>query len=248
MKTKILLTLITFQFAIMNTNPCTGQGVMIGLKAGVGFSELYYSKGWKVSSVKENDWRLINFAGGFTINLQIAEKWSFHSEILFEDKGDRFQYHSDSEQVLGSWRYNVEEIIINHNYYLHFPQTIRYEFPVSSKGMDKFYVEAGIYFACYLVSKNIQKWKYDETERTNVSHDDLMDVGTNTLSWNRFDWGAKAGVGFLLIMKKGVFDFNIADEQMLKSFTTVIDNTKSLFNVFSVTVGYSLPIAKMRNR
>jgi hypothetical protein len=232
----------------MNTNPCTGQGVMIGLKAGVGFSELYYSKGWKVSSVKENDWRLINFAGGFTINLQIAEKWSFHSEILFEDKGDRFHYYSDSDRVEGIWRKNVEEIIVNHNYYLHFPQTIRYEIQLSKKGSDLFYLEGGPYFAFYLSSKEVNKYKFDGTEKKDISYYDLTGISTNVLSWNQFDWGAKVGMGILLIKKKGTFDFNISDEQMLKSFTNVIDNTKSYFNVISITIGYSLPVAKMRSR
>ncbi len=72
---------------------------------------------------------------------------------------------------------------------------------------------------------------------------------TSSFGFNRFNWGLKVGTGLLLNLKKGTFDFNIADEQMLESFPyDKAFNIKSLYNILSITVGYSLPVGKIGRR
>ena len=85
-----------------------------------------------------------------------------------------------------------------HNYFLDFPQTIRYHIPLSAKSPCIFYVEAGPYFACYLSTREIQKTKYDGTELTDISYDDLAQGEiTSDFGYHRFNWGLKVGTGLL---------------------------------------------------
>ena len=249
MTKKFFLTIAAL-YALLNlTNPCTGQNINLGFKGGVGFSSLYQSRGWEVSSMPDSR-LLINATGGITFNFQINEKWSIHSEILYQDKGRKSVSLSDSEWVKGMYRKNVQDINLIHNYYLDFPQTLRYQIPLSAKSHCIFYIEAGPYFAIYLSTRGIQKTKYDGTELKDISYDDLAQGGsTSDFGYHRFNWGLKVGAGLLLNLKKGIFDLNIADEQMLESFPyDKIDNIKSLYNVLSITVGYSLPIARIGKR
>jgi hypothetical protein len=249
MTKKFLLTIAAFYVLLYLTNPCAGQTINIGLKAGVGLSELYQSKGWEVSSMPDNR-LLINVTGGITFNFQINERWSIHSEILYQDKGQKSVSLSDSEWVKGMYRRNVQDIYLMHNYFLDFPQTIRFHIPLSAKSPCIFYVEAGPYFAYYLTTRYIQKTKYDGTELTDIGYDDLaLGERSSDFGFNRFNWGLKVGTGLLLNLKKGTFDFNIADEQMLESFPYDKSfNIKSLYNVLSITVGYSLPVGKIGRR
>ena len=244
MAKKFFLTIIALHALSFLANPCTGQNINLGFKGGVSLSELFMYKAGKVSTIADSR-LLLNATGGITFNFQINEKWSIHSEILYEDKGRKDVSLSDSEAVRGTYRTNVQIIHLMHNYYLDFPQTLRYQIHLGAKSPGIFYVEAGPYFACYLSSRFIQKTKYDGTELTDITYENLTGLGTSILGWNRFDWGVKVGMGLLLNIKKGTLDFNIADEQMLESFTVEIDNTKSLYNVLSITVGYSLPVARI---
>jgi len=248
MTKKFFLTIAAL-YALLNlTNPCTGQNINLGFKGGVGFSSLYQSRGWEVSSMPDSR-LLINATGGITFNFQINEKWSIHSEILYQDKGRKSVSLSDSEWVKGMYRKNVQDINLIHNYYLDFPQTLRYQIPLSAKSHCIFYIEAGPYFAIYLSTRGIQKTKYDGKELTDTWYEDYAVIGTSGFGWRRFNWGLKVGTGLLLNLKKGTFDFNIADEQMLESFTVgQIDDIKSLYNVLSISVGYSLPIARIGKR
>ncbi len=137
-----------------------------------------------------------------------------------------------------------------HNYFIDFPQTIRYHIPLSAKSPCIFYVEAGPYFAYYLSTRYIQKTKYDGTELTDKWYGDLAQgERSSDFGFNRFNWGLKVGTGLLLNLKKGTFDFNIADEQMLESFPYDKSfNIKSLYNALSINVGYSLPVGKIGKR
>jgi hypothetical protein len=249
MTKKFFLTITALNVLLYLTNPCTGQNINLGIKGGVGLYALYQARGWKVSSMPDSR-LLINATGGITFNFQINEKWSIHSEILYQDKGQKDVSLSDSEWVRGMYRKNVQDIHRMHNYFLDFPQTLRYQIPLSGKSQSIFYIEAGPYFACYLSSRFFQKTKYDGNELTDISYDDLAQGGwSSDFGFNRFNWGLKVGTGILLKVKKGTFDFNIADEQMLESFPyDKYYNIKSLYNVLSITVGYSLPIARIGKR
>ncbi len=77
MTKKFLLPIAAFCVLLYLANPCAGQTINIGLKAGVGLSALYQTKGWEVSSMADSR-LLINFSGGITINFQINERWSIH--------------------------------------------------------------------------------------------------------------------------------------------------------------------------
>ena len=248
MTKKFFLTITALNVLLYLANPCTGQNINLGLKGGVGLSALYQARGWKVSSMPDSR-LLINATGGITFNFQINEKWSIHSEILYQDKGRKDVSLSDSEWVRGMYRKNVQDMHAMHNYYLDFPQTLRYQIPLSAKSQSIFYVEAGPYFAIYLSTREIQKTKYDGIELTDITYEDVAQLVTSDFGFNRFNWGLKVGTGLLLNLKKGTFDFNVADEQMLESFPYDKGyNIKSLYNVLSITVGYSLPIARIGKR
>ena len=160
MTKKFFLTIAAL-YALLNlTNPCTGQNINLGLKGGVSSSDLFLYKAGKVSTIADSR-LLLNATGGITFNFQINEKWSIHSEILYQDKGQKSVSLSDSEWVKGMYRKNVQDINLIHNYYLDFPQTLRYQIPLSAKSHCIFYIEAGPYFAIYLSTRGIQKTKYD---------------------------------------------------------------------------------------
>jgi hypothetical protein len=248
MTKKFFLTITALNVLLYLTNPCTGQNINLGIKGGVSLSELILYKAGKVSTIPDSR-LLINATGGITFNFQINEKWSIHSEILYQDRGQKTVSLSDSEWVREMYRKNTRNIFLAHNYYLDFPQTLRYQIHLGVKSRSVFYVEAGPYFAIYLSTRNIQKTIYDGNELTDKWYEDLAAIGTSAFSWRRFNWGLKVGTGLLLNLKKGTFDFNIADEQMLESFPyDKYYNIKSLYNVLSITVGYSLPIARIGKR
>lgn len=116
---------------------------------------------------------------------------------MYQDKGQK-SVSLDSEWFQGVYRRNVQVIQLMHNYFLDFPQTIRYHIPLSAKSPCIFYVEAGPYFACYLSTREIQKTKYDGTELTDISYDDLAQGEiTSDFGYHRFNWGLKVGTGLL---------------------------------------------------
>ena len=128
--------------------------------------------------------------GGLTLNLKISDNWFFHSEIIFEDKGNRGVYHIDSI----SYRkiYDATQKGWRHNYYLQFPQTIRYLLELSEKKRISLYFEAGGYFAYYISSKWVDILYYDDTSEKSVLNLNMIDENYQNigLEMHRFDWGA----------------------------------------------------------
>ena len=109
------------------------QTIDLGIKSGASMSYLDLMRNNKFVPMPSGEYRLFSYTGGITLNLKLSDRWSFHSEILFVDKGVRSINHEDSlPDTHGKMYYaNWTQHYWNHSYYLHFPQTIRYEFPLN---------------------------------------------------------------------------------------------------------------------
>jgi hypothetical protein len=90
MKSGYKLAVLFLLSSITQPDFCVSQVLMLGLKAGAGWSSGDYYKNGKMGPAP-GDGRLMNFNGGLILNLKIRERWYLHSEILFEDKGIKKQ-------------------------------------------------------------------------------------------------------------------------------------------------------------
>jgi hypothetical protein len=218
------------------------QFISLGVKGGVGFSEdnIYYEgKNQHIDGLR----RLANFNGGLMLNLKISPKWYFHSEIIFEDKGNRVEEHIDSLYRKPHY-YAAEQKERFHNYYIHFPQTIRFLIPFSTKEKVSFYVEAGGYFAYYIKSKWINQYYYNNTIETYEQQNDWADQGGgNLVTFHHFDWGITGGLGFLTRIWRGMLDINLKYDRMIQPFgSSNINSEKNYYDVIGITVGYTFPV------
>ncbi|MFH1161057.1 MAG: outer membrane beta-barrel protein [bacterium] len=239
-----LLLLLT-SFTIFPST-CFPQFIMLGIKAGAGLSSGDYYMNGKLVPSPGTSGILTNFNGGITLNLKIKERWIFHSEILFEDKGVRRVNHS---YILIGNNVNGDtiprtQIIRNHMFYLHFPQTIRYLIPLDQKGRNSLYVEAGLYFACYLITKNVCITSYPYSTTRDIDFYDMTAgkwaEGNNL---QRLDWGMTVGCGYLLKLWKGQLDFNLKFDHMLQPIARdQFLGSKAYQYVFAITIGYAFPV------
>jgi hypothetical protein len=218
------------------------QFLSLGLKGGVGLSKFHeYYSGKLNAQEAAYSYRLANFNGGITANLKISEKWYFHSEIIFEDKGGKFLNKQDTIEV-NYKQYVAFDSQRIHNYYLQFPQSIRYLIPLSKKDRIAVYIEAGGYFGYYFHSKSVEHLKYDDTVNKDVSNYYWGDNSGETITYHRFDWGVTGGVGLLTRVWKGVLDLNFKYDRMLQPYASASNSTKVYYDVFGITIGYSLPV------
>ncbi|MFH1298175.1 MAG: outer membrane beta-barrel protein [Bacteroidota bacterium] len=239
------LLLLLASFTIFPST-CFPQFIMLGVKAGVGISSGDYYLNGKLASDPMLKGLLANFNGGITLNLKIKERWFFHSEILFEDKGGRMENHSDTltGNILNNGSMPYDQVIRNHLFYLHFPQTIRYLIPLDQNGRNSLYVEAGPYFACYLITKSVCITSYPYLTTTDIKFYDKTAgtwAGENNLQ--RLDWGMTVGCGYLLKLWKGQLDFNMKFDHMLQpSAKDPYLGSKYYQYVFAATIGYDFPV------
>ncbi len=109
-------------------------GVQGGASASfISFKTKYYLNGVAVGDrLAINDAPVIAPIGGLTVNVYHDKRFSLQSEIIFENKEP------------GLW---------GHQYFIHFPEMIRFNIPVKPKSDKSFFIEAGPYFS-YCVSKS----------------------------------------------------------------------------------------------
>jgi len=230
------------------------QTIDLGIKSGASMSYLDLMRNNKFVPMPSGEYRLFSYTGGITLNLKLSDRWSFHSEILFVDKGVRSINHEDSlPDTHGKMYYaNWTQHYWNHSYYLHFPQTIRYEFPLNKNNQWFMYFELGGYFACYLHSKSVIETTsilgdYRDVDNYDIIHDfesaDNAATGPQT-TIHRFDWGGTAGLGFIFNLWKGRFDLNIRYDHDIQPHASISEPVKlaSYSEVLSLTVAYSLPV------
>jgi hypothetical protein len=236
--------------------PCTvlAQTIDLGLKSGASVSFRDITKNNEFVPMPSGAYPLFAYTGGLTLNLKFSDRWSFHSEVLYVDKGIRGQTHQDSLQDQNdNWYYaDWTQYSWNHSYYLNFPQTLRYEIPLTKNDKWFMYFELGGYFACYLRSKAvIETYSIQGNSSSTDNFDEISRIESsgNTITGpqttiHRFDWGGTAGLGFLFNLWKGTFDLNIRydhDIQPHLSFEEPV-KTRVFSEVLSLTVGYSLPV------
>ena len=243
-KVKFLLVLATVFF--LYPFSCTSQFIMLGLKTGVGLSGGDCYMNGKLFISPGTSGILTNFNGGITLNLKINERWIFHSEILVEDKANRRvnqSYISFSGNVNGDTNPH-SQVIRNHMFYLHFPQTIRFLIPLERKRRNSIYVEMGPYFACYLISKDVIITTTIYSRSRGVEYFDMTETScAQKFSRTRLDWGVTVGLGYLMRLWKGQLDSNIKLDHMLQPFTQVpAFGSRAYQYVFATTIGYALPV------
>lgn len=230
----ISLLILTFISTVGMT-----QFLSLGIKGGVGFSEnnVYYQG---KNQHRDGLFRLANFNGGLMLNLKISERWYFHSEIIFEDKGNKNIEHIDSLKV-GNNSYPANQRERYHNYYIQFPQTIRFLIPLGRKEKYFIYIEAGGYFAYYIKTVGIVNYYYNGIKVTYKNNYDWADEDPGT--FHRFDWGATGGVGLLVPLWKGMLDLNFKYDRMLQPFfSSNVISSKNYYDVIGITLGYTLPV------
>ena len=253
MKNQNRIILIVFCLFIIIPYPANSQVLDLGIKAGMSSSFLDIMKNNKFIPMPSDMHWLEDFTGGLIINLKIGERWSFHSEILFVDKGTRQISHDDSaENVQGKMYYNPStERFWTHNYFLHFPQTVRLAIPLNKKNLWSVYFELGGYFALYLTSKRV--WETTSLYSNNYQgvdyYDEVSEYSSGIVIVHRFDWGGTAGLGLLINLWKGKLDFNIKYDHDIQPFTRIqgvlgneTSSDKNYLEVFALTVGYTLPV------
>lgn len=85
-----LITKMANIFMVLTTINATAQKPTVGLKAGLGFSDIKQ----KISNpdAEFNTFMKVAFSGGVFLNVPAGKKLVFHPEILFVSKGYRAQY------------------------------------------------------------------------------------------------------------------------------------------------------------
>ncbi len=220
------------------------QNITLGVKGGVGFSDGdSYSNG-KLYTHPLSNGMLLNFNGGMVLNLKLNNRWYLHSEVLFEDKGIWWRTYSKFVTVEGD-SIPQTQLYRHRDYYLQFPQTIRFLIPLSRKEKSSLYVEAGPYFACYLITKEVIVTTTPLWEIRDVRNYDFTTEGAGD-DLNRFDWGATVGIGFIQKLWKGQLDLNLKFDHMLSPVYTwsipAAPEVKEYKFVVALTAGYSLPV------
>jgi hypothetical protein len=256
---QIILTLILI--SVLLHYSVLAQTIDLGMKSGVSMSYRDIMKDNKFVPMPSGSYRLFSYTEGIMLNLKLSERWSFHSEILFVDKGVRDINHQDSlMDKQGKFYYaDWTEYEWNHYYYLHFPQTVRYEIPLNKNDKWSVYFELGGYFACYLQSKEVWKttWLYGNDSGVKY-YNEIHDVeNTNNaasgpqITIHSFDWGGTAGLGVLINFRQGKLDLNTRYDHDIQPHIScsVPVKTRVYLEMFSMTVGYSLPVLnrKMKN-
>ncbi|MEI7492957.1 MAG: porin family protein [Bacteroidota bacterium] len=229
---------LTFLISVMTTGGYS-QFLSLGIKGGIGFSTLHTYDDGELRNV-ETKKRLANFNGGIMLDLKISERWYFHSEILFEDKGARYIDYNDS--IPAQHIYNVTTRQRIHNYYIDFPQTIRYLIPVSKKNKVFLYVEAGGYFGYYLGSRRFFYKAYNGKELERFTKNFYYDeTSEQVITFHKFDWGVTGGIGCRFSVWKGQFDANFKYERMIQPWASY-NSVKAFYDIIGFTIGYSLPV------
>ena len=232
----LIILLVSVPFSIH------GQVVTLGIKGGTGTSFYSYYESGKYQKTPDL-YPLTSFNGGLFLNLKISDHWCYHSEIIFEDKGNRSKYFYDSIPVRKL--YNVTEKDWRHNYYIQFPQTIRYIIGISKKRGISIYFEAGGYFAYYISSKDVTFLLYDDTLEKSVHTYNNVDNNDKGIDTWRFDWGATIGTGILFPIWRGLLDVNFKYDHMIQPFIRIPElSIKAYYSVIGITIGYSLPVMK----
>jgi len=240
MKYPICIILICIFTSVSSTSFC--QMMSLGIKTGVGISMLSIFQSGK-HQPNSDIHPLISPNGGLTLNVKISERWCFHSEIIFEDKGHRVIEHVDSipERKIydATWKSGW------HNYYLQFPQTIRYQVPVSKRNNISMYFELGGYFAYYIITREVARLYYNNSSEKSISYYNEVDNHDTFVVHHRFDWGATIGTGLLFPVWKGLMDINFKYDQMIQPFAYLeLNSKKAYYSVVGITIGYSLPVLK----
>ncbi|MGA3015417.1 MAG: outer membrane beta-barrel protein, partial [Bacteroidales bacterium] len=219
--------IITILILISISSAGKSQFISLGAKGGAGFSmgNVYYEgKSERTDGFR----RLANFNGGLMLNLKISTRWYYHSEVIFEDKGNKYVEHIDSlPRNKNYYAATLRERI--HNYFIQFPQTIRFLISLSRKEKVLLYVEAGGYFAYYINSSTISHLFYDNTVESDVIKYDFGDKSDNLVTYHRFNWGATAGVGLLFPLWKGQLDLNLKYDRMIQPFVAQSNSEKNYY-------------------
>jgi hypothetical protein len=260
MNNRYKIIFIEFCLSILIPFSATTQVLDLGIKAGMSISYRDIMTNNKFQPMPSDMHRLAAFTGGLMLNLRIGERWFFHSEVLFADKGLRQITHNDSlMDKQGKMYYaNSTERFYTHNYYLHFPQTIRYSIPLNKKNFWSVYFELGGYFAYYLTSKLVWKTTYPDYSTNGVDHYDDVSRWEDFpgVSIHRLNWGGTACLGLLVNLWMGKLDFNIQYDHDIQPYIsdqiTIADksfNSKVYLEFLSITIGYSLPVLnkKLKN-
>jgi len=216
----------------------------LGLKGGIGFSHPDNFQNGKLVH-QPNSYYLASFNGGIILNLKLNECWYFHSEIIFEDKGNKISNHHDTLSALNIDNATSKNQI--HNYFIQFPQTVRFLIPLSKTFKINMYVEAGGYFAYYLTTHMVSRLFYNgKMDKTVTDLDWVNAVSDNLQTTHRFNWGATGGIGLLLPTWKGNWDLNFKYDYLLQPFITTSNPNKDklYWEVIGITIGYSLPVSK----
>jgi hypothetical protein len=189
---------------------------------------------------------LVSPTAGFYIRIKLHENWYFESDVMIENKGNRYRrtYMTDSSLVNNTWQTNVEEINLTNRYFIHFPQKIQFSIPLDKKRKHFFFFEAGPYFAYLLAQKTVFILN---NEKNNLDSPEDLDELIRC-----FDWGGIVGTGYLFKLWKGELEINITYNHSLQSFLTPdnplkTSDTKAFYNVLAVTIGYSLPVINKSN-
>ncbi len=194
-----------------------GQKISIGAKFGWSNDILQFKIHYPEEVLKINDLtasQILNrgLIGGIHGDIPLKGKFSLHTEALYlkEAKGSGGIFHGEN--------------------YVQFPQMIRYSFSFKKKSPNKFYVEAGTYFAFLFIKKPF-----------------ILLGGPNN-----FDWGLAGGAGISHSWRTGILELNVRYQRSI--FSLVPHNTVQLPNLsevvlpatvtafnqgFTVTVGYS---------
>jgi hypothetical protein len=165
--------------------------------------------------------------GGFMVNVYYDKRFSFQSEILFENK---------------------EPGLSGHQYFIHFPEMIRYNIPVKPKSDKSFFFETGPYFS-YCFSKenpydgnSVGNYTFPPNQTYYISK---TDIGIGAGIGYKQQWGI-GQIDFCLKFEHSVFGQITTLEQMNLENQEVEQVARLRHKILSLTVSYSLPVKTIK--
>lgn len=214
---KIIFTFLLISFSI-TINAQTKKAVKIGFSVAPGFARLYGN-----DILQQNSRLIFGYAVGASLQLDVNQMFSIHTNLLYEKKGNVFPNLSVAQNGVV---YNNVKIYSNFNY-IALPVMLR-----AAMGKKRnFFIAAGPYLG-YLLSHTLK------TVGENINA-----TSNESSSYKKVDVGLSFGFGANLpITKSKAFSVELRNNIGLKNISVpaVVNNGKIKTNSLNLIFAYNL--------
>ncbi|MBN2668321.1 MAG: PorT family protein [Bacteroidales bacterium] len=235
--------IVTLLMIISNT---TSAQVFLGGRAGLNMSLLALSDEIAPYSELTQPTPKLNANLALNAYFEIGPYFSIQPEFIYNRKGlkSKAAFDTGSKQdssIYGELQYSFD--------YFEFPLMLKLS--LNNEGFDPFF-EFGAYYGYLIQAKYVSDiYLNDEKFISEDYKPSLTKPNVSGISFNRNEWGFKAGIGGMFKTNRGAFYFSIRYSQGLTDIFNYTEKTssyeKSYNRVFQLNFGYLLELRKSNN-